>query len=96
MYHYKSRCCGGPVDSDIPREDFIIGECPACGAVIDGNWYPKKLFPTVDEYEKDVRFEFTVIIAGEGKNADEAYEDAFEGYSVDQGCTPADFLIEEM
>ena len=95
MYHYISRCCGGEIHSDIPREDFIVGECPACCAGIDDDWNVEKLFPTVYEYfDKRFRFEFDLTIAGYGKNSEEAWRDATEGFSLDPGG-PEDFRMEE-
>ena len=34
------------------------------------------------------RYEFTITIAGYGKNPDEAWEDAVEGFVLDPGATP--------
>lgn len=41
-------------------------------------------------------YHFTVTLAGTGDSADEAWRDACEGFSLDEGETPADYeLVEE-
>lgn len=43
------------------------------------------------------RYEFSITIAGYGENADEAWEDACEGFSQDAGATPdeGEYTVED-
>jgi hypothetical protein len=44
---------------------------------------------------KEKIYHFTVILAGTGKNPDEAWNDAVEGFIQDSGATPEDYEIVE-
>ena len=41
------------------------------------------------------RFEFTITMAGYGEDKDEAWRDACEGFTLDNGETPETFTEEE-
>lgn len=43
------------------------------------------------------RYEFNITIAGYGETADEAWEDACEGFSQDPGATPdeSEYTVED-
>ena len=41
------------------------------------------------------RYEFTITIVGQGETSDEAWGDACESFSLDNGTPPEDFVVEE-
>jgi len=40
----------------------------------------------------DRQFEFKIVIQGYGDNADEAWRDAVDGFTLDPGCTPDEYI----
>lgn len=61
-------------------------------------WYRKRWTEkdTAAENEGEIlRYEFTITIAGYGKNPDEAWRDACEGFELDWGETPEEFVCYE-
>ena len=42
------------------------------------------------------RYEVNIIIAGEGEKPEEAWSNAIESFSLDEGCCPDDYKVEEV
>jgi hypothetical protein len=38
-------------------------------------------------------YQFTITIASDGKNADEAWNEAVTALAIDPGCTPEDYIL---
>ena len=89
MYHYYARCCNQIVNSDVDFTDFK--ECPNClSHLFSDQFIEINAISSIDT----VIVNFPLILQGEGKSIQEAWDNALEGFQEDTG-NYEDFIVIE-